>query len=165
MSLYVWDWSGWELRTAPAVPPQGRRILGTLDIADVDDEAAQGLGYSGVDSGRTLATRHRLARGGPLVPEAGRKVATLRLAVLPKGTRRLLLRASFDGDGLLRVSGPGAAETAVPAHSSDPEVYSEILLPLAGDARAPLTIDFVAPSGTSGSARRDFAVYRIWFLD
>ena len=167
MGLYRWDWSAMDQRPAPAHTPLGLTILGALDVADLQDEAAQGVAFDGPDDGHTLLVRLRLRRGGPQVAEGGRKVSAVGLTSLPAGTRWMLLRAAFDRDGALIAAGGDLRQAvSVPVRSSDAEVYSEVLLPLAPLGASPLqTLTFLAPPAKGRKlAPRDFAVYRIWFL-
>jgi hypothetical protein len=166
MGLYRWDWSGVGLRRAPAALPAGHRILGSLDVADLADEAAQGVLYSGAGSDRTLLSRQRLGRGGPLVAEGGRQLSVLTLRAWPAGTHFLLLRAAFAQGGILRMQAKGGSVSA-PVAPSDSETYSELVVPMAPDQGGGVeTLSFLTPGGAGGPvAPGEFALYRIWFLN
>jgi hypothetical protein len=166
MGLYRWDWSNIKLRAAPAALPVGHKVLGYLDVADTADEAAQGVAYWGALSGRTLLARQRLWRGGPVVPEGGRQVAGLSLRAWPAGTRLLLLRAEFAGNGYMEVLGQGTEPGRTVANlPSDSETYSELLLPLVDAKGSKETLTYFSGGPGQSPVPADFALYRVWFLN
>lgn len=158
MNFYAWNWAGIELAPLPVSLPVGSRILGSVNVADLQDESRNSLVARGPHSGQTRLSRLRLWAQGPQVPEGGREVESLTLH-RPAGAKAILMRASFDRAGKLAGGGFKAWKGAV-VSASPAEVYSEALLPLTDDGDL-VTVMF----SDNADAPREWAVYRVWFLD
>jgi len=158
MDFYSWDWSGADKAALPVKIPTGSRILGSVNIADLQDEARNFFIARGPLSAKTRISRLRLDPSGIEVPEGGREVNSLTLH-RPLGAKALILRASFDRPGKL-VGGGFKAWKGTDVKSSYSEFYSEVLLPLPDDGGL-VTVMFRDDAGDG----QEWAVYRVWFVD
>ena len=166
MRLYAWLGAGAQARRQAPVGPlkNGARVLGSLDLGWLPDEAAHTCVFLGSDPGGCVANNLRLWPGGPQVPEGGRKLEALRCTGLPAGTRSVLLRAMFDQPGRVN-AGRGGAWSSTAVAPGDGQTYSQVLLPLAQAADgAALTLSFDGGQ-TPGAGGDGWALYRVWFLD
>ena len=137
-------------------------MLGGLNVADLDDEAAHACVFRGAESGHTFAARLRLYPRGPQVPEGGRRVAALRIGKVPEGAAAVLVRAVFDRGGRL-YAGQGKDWTDVVVPPSPGECYGQVFLPVGAPAGRPLGLAFTTGHGPDDQPC-DWALYRIWFL-
>jgi hypothetical protein len=162
LNLYTWDWSGADLRDNPGALPKGWMALGSLNVADLGEEARRGASFRGDASDHTFAARLRLYPGGPQVPEGGRRLEALRIARVPEGTSAIVLRGVFDHGGRL-YAGQGKTWTDVTVPASPDQCYSQVFLPVQLGEGQPLGMAFTTGHGPDDQPN-DWALYRIWFL-
>lgn len=158
MRFYAWDWHDAAERHRPPLPCAA--ILGELNVADLQQEAAARYTASGPAAERTRILNSRDREGRRLFPEGGRIV--LEDAFDQPGASALQLRAVFDRPGTLRVSDPSGRLLALALIDASPsERYSELSLSLPQNCPTRIRISFINEKGQPSA----WTSCHYWFVE